>query len=199
MYMSSRFLLTMIVKRKLQYQASVTVLVLFTVLFAIVTEACVREEDITLEQRAHQLSGELMCPVCDGQTIDGSNAQIAVDMRLKVKYLLEEGNTNAEILDYFSDRYGDEILAAPTGTGLNMLAWIFPALIVTAAIGIALYTIKNMKRSSLNNEPKSSSTGNISIKHTDLSEYLDRVDQDLGIKKNPSIQAKQEQKDEEKT
>ncbi len=187
----------MIATHTFPYRARVTVLVLFTIMSAIVTEACVREEDISLEQRAYQLSGELMCPVCDGQTIDGSNAQIAVDMRLKVTNLLQEGNTNAEILDYFSDRYGEEILAAPTGKGFNMLAWIFPALIVTAALGIALYTIKHMKSSVLNNEPKSSSTGNISIKHTDLSEYLDRVDKDLGIKKDSTIQAKQEKEDEE--
>ena len=65
----------------------------------VVISGCIREEDITLEQRAHQLSGELMCPVCDAQTIDGSSAQIAIDMRMKVRELLNEGKTNAEVKD----------------------------------------------------------------------------------------------------
>ena len=48
-----------------------------------ITFGCIREEDITLEQRMHQLTNQLMCPVCDAQTIDGSNAQISQDMRAK--------------------------------------------------------------------------------------------------------------------
>ena len=76
---------------------------------------CIREDDLSLEQRSHQLGGQLMCPVCDGQTIDGSNAQIAQDMRAKVRELLDTGSTNAQVKDYFVVRYGEEILAAPGG------------------------------------------------------------------------------------
>ncbi|MGB1749130.1 MAG: cytochrome c-type biogenesis protein CcmH, partial [Dehalococcoidia bacterium] len=48
---------------------------------SVVLGGCLTEDDLSLEQRSHQLASELMCPVCDGQTIDGSNAQISQDMR----------------------------------------------------------------------------------------------------------------------
>ncbi len=163
--------------------ASAIAVLLFVLFF--VTTGCIREEDVTLEQRAHQLAGELMCPVCDGQTIDGSNAQIAQDMRLKVRDLLDGGSTNAEVKDYFVIRYGQEILAAPSRSGFNLLAWIMPVIIVLGGIGIALITIKNMRKAgqqaqSLNDQRQ--------FLQNDLADYLAQVDRDLVIssKLNPN-------------
>ncbi|MCZ6538990.1 MAG: cytochrome c-type biogenesis protein CcmH [Chloroflexi bacterium] len=143
---------------------------------------CIREDDLTLEQRSHQLAAQLMCPVCDGQTIDGSNAQIAQDMRVKVRELLDSGSTNAQIKDYFVVRYGEEILAAPSGRGFNLIAWIVPFFIVSGGIAIALVTIRNLKRSNARSSGVASAGGG-----TDLAEYLARVDQDLGISDAPTI------------
>jgi cytochrome c-type biogenesis protein CcmH len=156
----------------------------FTALFFLLllsATSCVREADITLEQRAHQLSGELMCPVCDGQTIDGSNAQIAVDMRLKVRELLDAGDTNAEVRDYFVDRYGQEILAAPERSGFNLLAYIVPVVIVLGGIGIALITIKNMRKSASEAKSQSTRSASDSQQPDDIANYLAQVDRDLGI------------------
>ncbi len=139
------------------------------------TAACIREEDITIEQRLYQLSGQLLCPVCSGQTIDGSNAQIAQDMRAKVRDLLDSGNTNAEIKEYFVARYGQEILASPEGGGFNLIAWIVPVFIAFGGIGIALLTIRNLKRSHA--RVAVSAGGG----RADLSEFLARIDQDLGL------------------
>jgi len=142
---------------------------------------CVREEDITLEQRAHQLAGELMCPVCDGQTIDGSNAQIAIDMRLKVRERLEAGDTNAEVRDYFVDRYGEEILAAPERSGFNLLAWVVPIVIVVGGIGIALVTIKNLRKAGLQAQEENVLSQPSQEDDNNLEKFLAQVDRDLGI------------------
>ena len=140
-----------------------------------ITFGCIREEDITLEQRMHQLNNQLMCPVCDAQTIDGSNAQISKDMRAKVQELLNEGKSNSEIKDYFVLRYGEDILAAPKGIGFNLLAWIMPVFIFLAGISIAFLALKNMRRA--NTKAALTVTSN----QHDLSEYLKQVDTDLGI------------------
>ncbi|MDG0867564.1 cytochrome c-type biogenesis protein [Candidatus Lucifugimonas marina] len=160
------------------FAVSITALFLLVLTSAI---SCVREEDITLEQRAHQLAGELMCPVCDGQTIDGSNAQIAIDMRLKVRERLEAGDTNAEVRDYFVVRYGQEILAAPERSGFNLLAWIVPVVIVFGGIGIALITIKNMRKSVLQAQPANAPQTAEAVAGENLEKYLAQVDRDLGI------------------
>ena len=147
--MASRYTFVLSGPRALPGKSIAISVSLFLLVLAFSAVGCIREEDITLEQRAHQLAGELMCPVCDGQTIDGSNAQIAQDMRLKVRERLDAGDTNAEIRDYFVVRYGEEILAAPKGGGFNLLAWIVPVVIVLGGIGIALTMINNMKHSIL--------------------------------------------------
>ena len=146
------------------------------------TIGCIREEDITLEQRMHQLTNQLMCPVCDGQTIDGSNAQISQDMRAKVRELLDIGKSNSEIKDYFVLRYGEDILAAPKGVGFNLLAWIMPVFIVFGGISIAFLTLKNMRRS--NTQAALAPTP----ERRDLSEYLKQVDKDLGIYEDKNAQ-----------
>jgi cytochrome c-type biogenesis protein CcmH len=183
--MASRIPFVMIGPRALPSRA---LAISFTVFFLLLltTSGCIREEDITLEQRAHQLAGELMCPVCDGQTIDGSNAQISIDMRLKVRELLNAGDTNAEVKDYFVVRYGQEILAAPESSGFNLLAYIVPVFIVLGGIGIALITIKNMRKSAAQANSSNGQTESTSNNPDDLSNYLAQVDRDLGISIEPS-------------
>ena len=140
------------------------------------TTGCIREEDLTIEQRSHQLASQLMCPVCDGQTIDGSNAQIAQDMRAKVYELLKGGDSNDEIREYFIIRYGEGILAAPPRTGFNLIAWIVPMIIVTGGIGTVLLTIKNMRRSNMASKVFA---GRPAAIDPALSKYLHQVDSEL--------------------
>jgi len=173
--MASRFPFILIGPRALPNNSALLAVVgLFLIIF-VSAIGCIREEDITLEQRSHQLAAQLMCPVCDGQTIDGSNAQIAQDMRLKVRELLDEGKTNGEVKDYFVLRYGEEILAAPDGSGFNLLAWVVPVFIVFGGIGIALLAIKNMRKAGL--QAQSSPTP--AQRNGDLSHFLAQVDRDL--------------------
>ena len=73
--------------------------------------SCVTEDDLTADQRVYQLSQQLMCPVCDGQTLDQSQAQLSEDMKAVIRNKIEEGATNAEIRDYFVERYGEIVLA----------------------------------------------------------------------------------------
>ena len=171
--MASRIPFVLIGPRAFSGKAASFWIAAFLLVLLVATSGCIREEDITLEQRAHQLAGQLMCPVCDAQTIEGSSAQIAEDMRLKVRELLDRGESNAEIKDYFVLRYGPEILAAPEGSGFNLLAWIVPVFIVVGGLGIALLAIKNMRKVGIRAQ-----NNQIQVED-DLSEYLAQVDRDL--------------------
>ena len=156
-------------------------------IFAVAT-GCIREDDLTLEQRAHQLYSQLMCPVCDAQTIDGSNAPIAQSMRLKVRELLDDGKTNSEIKEYFVLRSpeGEAILAAPEGGGFNLLAWIVPFFITFGGIGIALLTIRNLRRSNARSAEFTAAGSGSATDQNDLAKYLAQVDRDLGISPIPA-------------
>ena len=175
-FMASRFPLTLTGPRA--FPSNVVAILVVCTAFVLITAAagCLREEDLTIEQRSHQLASQLMCPVCDGQTIDGSNAQIAQDMRAKVHELLEDGDSNDEIREYFIVRYGEGILAAPASSGFNLIAWIVPMIIVAGGIGTVLLTIKNMRRSNM--ASKAFAT-RIAAIDSELSEYLHQVDSEL--------------------
>ena len=187
--MASRPLFKLIGQRVVPSKAAAISLFSLALVMMLAIAGCVQEEDLTLEQRAHQLYGQLMCPVCDGQTIDGSNATVAQNMRAKVLELLEEGMTNAEVKDYFVLRYKEEILAAPGGGGFNLLAWIVPFFIAGGGIGIALLAVRNMRRSSVRRAAESAAgpgTGaGMATATGDLSDYLAEVDRDLGISDEP--------------
>jgi len=110
---------------------------------------CIKEDDLSNEQKYHKLATEIMCPVCDAQTIEGSNSQVSIDMKLKLKTLVNQGMSSKNIREYFIDRYGSDIIASPSSSGFNLLAWIMPIIIFSILLSISLYTIKSMKVSNI--------------------------------------------------
>ena len=96
----------------------------------------------TLEDQIADISGELMCPVCEGQSVAESNAQLARDMRAIIKTKLLEGNTKEEIIDYFVSSYGETILASPPPRGFSVILWLLPVLSVLIGAAIILRTIR---------------------------------------------------------
>ena len=186
--MASRFPFIVIGPRALSVRPAAVLLASTMIAIFAVATGCIREDDLTLEQRAHQLYSQLMCPVCDAQTIDGSNAPIAQSMRLKVRELLDDGKTNSEIKEYFVLRSpeGEAILAAPEGGGFNLLAWIVPFFITFGGIGIALLTIRNLRRSNARSAEFAAAGSGSATDQNDLAKYLAQVDRDLGISPIPA-------------
>ena len=86
----------------------------------------------------------IMCPVCPAETIDQAQVEISFQMRAVIREMLAEGRSRDEILDYFVDRYGPDILAAPPKTGANLLAWILPIVGVAAGLAGVFLVIRAM-------------------------------------------------------
>ena len=99
----------------------------------------------TIEDQVAEISGELMCPVCEGQSVAESNAQLARDMRAVIKTKLLEGNTKEEIMDYFVSSYGETILASPPPKGFSVILWLLPILSVLIGAAIILRTIHSYR------------------------------------------------------
>ncbi len=138
--------------------------------------ACVREDDLTPDQRAYTLDRELMCPVCDGQTIDQSHAQIAIDMKVIVREKIAEGESNQEIRDYFVARYGEVVLASPEASGFNLIVWLMPAVIAGGGALAVVWVLKNMRR----NSARYAAEHNVTLADRQLKKYLDKVDSEIG-------------------
>ena len=93
---------------------------------------------VSLEKTASELNDLIMCPLCAGQTIAQSNSETSTQMRDLVLKKLRQGETKEEILQYFTSRYGERILATPKKKGLNLMLWFFPGLLVIF-VAIVIY------------------------------------------------------------
>ena len=86
--------------------------------------------DPALEARARALSAQLRCMVCQNQSIDDSNADLARDLRVLVRDHIKKGETDEEILAYLVSRYGEFVLLKPVFSFRNMLLWGAPFVLI---------------------------------------------------------------------
>jgi cytochrome c-type biogenesis protein CcmH len=93
--------------------------------------------DPALEARARTLSGELRCMVCQNQSIDDSNAELAKDLRLLVRERITDGDSDEQVLNYIVSRYGEFVLLKPRFSTKTALLWGAPLLLAVAG-GISL-------------------------------------------------------------
>ena len=122
-----------------------------------------------------------MCPVCPAVTIDQTEVELARQMRRLVREMLAQGATRDEVLEFFVDRYGQKVLAAPPKSGANLLAWILPAVGVAAALVAVLVVIRAMAPTSRGGEVAAEPS-----LEEGLGPYLEAVDRTLGLESHPS-------------
>ncbi len=99
-----------------------------------------------LEARAREISKGLRCVVCQNQSIDDSNADIARDMRLVVRERLVAGDTDTQVVDYMVARYGDYVLLRPPFQSNTLALWIGPPLMAVVLIVLGLVFFRTYQR-----------------------------------------------------
>jgi cytochrome c-type biogenesis protein CcmH len=120
---------------------------------ALAVEAGEMLADPRLEARARSLSGEFRCLVCQNESIDESNAQLAHDLRILIRDRLSAGSSDAQIRDFLVARYGQFVLLRPRLDGETLLLWLGPFLIL--AIGAVLIGLAARRRSGRPDAPLS--------------------------------------------
>ncbi|EDQ33781.1 Uncharacterized protein HPDFL43_04990 [Hoeflea phototrophica DFL-43] len=95
-------------------------------------------DDPALEERARALSLDLRCLVCQNQSIDDSNAELARDLRLLVRERLVAGDSDEAVIDYVVSRYGEFVLLTPRFSAQTLLLWGAPMLLLLAGIVVML-------------------------------------------------------------
>jgi cytochrome c-type biogenesis protein CcmH len=93
--------------------------------------------DTVLDAHAKNVASRLRCPVCQGESIQDSPAELAAQMKTLVREKLHGGESEAQVLDYFTQKYGQWILLEPKAQGLNLIVyWIPVFFLVFGAAGI---------------------------------------------------------------
>jgi len=101
-------------------------------------EAAPAAADPLLEERVMAIAAELRCLVCQNQTIAESDADLAKDLRNQVREKLLQGQSERDIMDYMTARYGDFVLWRPPFKPITLLLWLGPVLLLLAGL-LALY------------------------------------------------------------
>ncbi|KXF78266.1 hypothetical protein ATN84_00190 [Paramesorhizobium deserti] len=131
-------------------------LLAFALLSATTAHAVTPDEilpDPVLEQRARTISAELRCMVCQNQSIDDSNADLAKDLRVLVRERLKAGDTDEQVLDFVVARYGEFVLLKPRLEAKTILLWSFPIAILLIGGGFLLVSAR--RRSAAQTPPLS--------------------------------------------
>lgn len=111
-----------------------------TVAFAV--EPSERLADPGLEARARDVSKALRCVVCQNESIDDSNAELAKDMRLLVRERIRSGDSNQAVLDYMVERYGDFVLLRPRWQPTTIALWVAPAVLLVLGVVTVRRTVR---------------------------------------------------------
>jgi cytochrome c-type biogenesis protein CcmH len=107
----------------------------------------VSAQSLTLEQenRARAIGLELRCPVCGGSSITESPSDFARSMLAEVRSQVKAGRSEAEITRFFTEKYGNTVLLKPPFSGLTLLVWVLPVLVL---VGGAVLLVNYLRRAS---------------------------------------------------
>ena len=121
------------------------------ILAALAGAACVaaasdpaeRLADPAQEAQARALFADVRCLVCQNESIDDSEAELARDLRQIVREQVKAGKTDAQIKRFLTDRYGEFVLLTPQFSIGNLVLWAGPFLIVLFGAGLLLARLRN--------------------------------------------------------
>jgi cytochrome c-type biogenesis protein CcmH len=112
---------------------------------AFAVEPSERLADPALEARARALSTQLRCVVCQNETIDESAAPLAHDLRMLLRERIAAGDSDAQAVQYITDRYGDFVLLKPPVEPATYALWFGPIAVLLLAAGGALIYLRRRK------------------------------------------------------
>jgi cytochrome c-type biogenesis protein CcmH len=109
---------------------------------ALAKEAAPMAADIEVEKRMVAISEELRCLVCQNESLSGSHAELAQDLRREIRTLIAQGKTDQEILDFMVARYGDFVRYRPPMKPTTWLLWGGPFLLMAGGIAALIVFLR---------------------------------------------------------
>jgi cytochrome c-type biogenesis protein CcmH len=105
-------------------------------------EALPLAADVEVEKRMVAISDELRCLVCQNESLSGSHAELAQDLRREIRKMIGEGKTDKEILDFMEARYGDFVRYRPPVKPTTWLLWGGPFLLLAGGVGALIVFLR---------------------------------------------------------
>ncbi|HEX9924134.1 MAG TPA: cytochrome c-type biogenesis protein [Anaerolineae bacterium] len=151
-------------------------------LVAFTGQALAQEPDY---DRINAIAKNLNCPTCAGLNLADCRTQTCAQWRGQIGDLVQDGYSDQEVLDFFSERYGEQVLQAPPKSGFTLLLWVLPFIAILAAGGwlaLAMRNWANSKQTLATGSTAPASPGQPVLTSSDpADDYLRQVDRDLGL------------------
>ena len=126
-------------------------------LLIVTTLCCAKEaapmaEDEVVEKRMVAISDEMRCLVCQNESLSGSHAELAQDLRREIREMIKAGKSDQQIMDFMVDRYGDFVRYRPPMKATTLLLWFGPFLLLAVAL-LALMRYLRQRGQRLDHSP----------------------------------------------
>lgn len=105
-------------------------------------------------ERYRELTEELRCPKCQNQNIADSDAQIAKDLRREVYRMVEEGQSDDQVVRFMVDRYGEFVHYRPSMHGMTFWLWATPVLLVLIALPLLFFWVRRRNQGVIRSDDK---------------------------------------------
>ena len=113
---------------------------------ALAKEAAPMAADVLVEKRMVAISEELRCLVCQNESLSGSHAELAQDLRREIRKMIGEGKSDQEILDFMVARYGDFVRYRPPMKPTTWLLWGGPFVLLAGGIAALIVFLRRRAR-----------------------------------------------------
>ncbi|MEM9056663.1 MAG: cytochrome c-type biogenesis protein [Pseudomonadota bacterium] len=110
--------------------------------------------DPVMQARYEALVDELRCLVCQNQTIADSDAPLAQDLRAQVREMLGDGASDAEILAFMTDRYGDFVRYRPAFSPRTYAVWLGPFVLLAIGLAVVVRVVARRTEMPIDDEPE---------------------------------------------
>ena len=109
-------------------------------------EAAPLAQDEVTEKRLVEISSELRCLVCQNESLSGSHAELANDLRREIRTLIKDGKSDSEIMDFMVSRYGDFVRYRPPLKATTLLLWFGPLLLFVGGLAALVLYLRRRNR-----------------------------------------------------
>ena len=117
--------------------------------FAHAKEAVPLDTNPALEARVMAVAEELRCLVCQNETLAASQADLALDLRKQIRTQLQQGRSEAQIIDFMVQRYGEFVRYRPPFNPTTALLWAGPFVLLVLAAFVLLTNIRRRRPGAL--------------------------------------------------
>lgn len=104
----------------------------------------------TLDQHVQNLGAQLKCPVCQGESVADSPSDRAQEIRAGIRQKIQAGESDQQIIQYFSDRYGEQIVWSPQWWGFSLLTWLVPVGLLLSGLVLIFFTLRDWRTPAVN-------------------------------------------------